>query len=297
MMAKMMVRLFNAARQQLDDLVDLNVIDTRTNVTRAQLRRERARKTFAIDDLRPGETYLVQAFPLAHRPVQQFAGARDDAPTNVHLFCPIHPDRARPTFPPYPQLDQALRETLEQSTLEVESNPAPANAPSGATPGEQLYTQLTDLQKAGLLNVYRKLAATPVGGVPGWQYVTDLYRIRGDRFFANVRLDFRDQVKTEVTGKRFQVVEGTLHTPPPGYRLDDSFKTGENYGNLQLTFFASVAAPLLFRVDADIDDAGGIGHVFQVLRNWLTGGETHPYDIHQILAFHQMLKPQYDLSV
>ena len=131
----------------------------------------------------------------------------------------------------------------------------------------------------------------------GWQFVNDLYRIRGDRFFANVRLDFRDQVKTAVRGERFLKVDGGLHNPPTGYTLSDSFKTTENYGNLQLTFFASTTTPLEFRVDSDIDDAGGIGHVFQVVRNWLTGSQTHPYDIHQILAFHQALKPQYDLSV
>jgi hypothetical protein len=296
-MAKMIVRLFNAERQQLDDLVDLNVIDTRTNTTRAQFRRERGRKVFAIEDLRPTDTYLVQAFPLAHRPVQQFSVVKEDVPTNVHLFCPIHPDRARPTFPLYAELDQALRDTLDRSTLEAGAVAVLADVPATATPGEKLYSGLSDEQKAGLLNVYRKLSATPVGLVPGWDYVTDLYRIRGDRFFGNVRLNFRDQVKTEVIGKRFHTVEGAAHTPPPGFRLDDSFKTGESYGNLQLTFFASEAAPLHFRVDTDIDDAGGIGHVFQVLRNWLTGGETHPYDIHQILTFHQGLKPQYDLSV
>ncbi len=296
-MAKLTVRLFNAERQQLDDLVDLNVIDPRTNTTRAQFRREKGRKTFTVDDLRPTETYLVQAFPLAHRPVQQFAMVKEDVPTNVHLFCPIHPDRAIPKFPSYQELDQALRDTLERSTLEGPPAPVPPDVPATATAGEKLFGSLGDEQKAGLLNVYRKLSVTPVGPVPGWDYVTDLYRIRGDRFFGNVRLNFRDQVKTEVIGKRFHTVEGAAHTPPPGFRLDDSFKTGESYGNLQLTFFASEAAPLHFRVDTDIDDAGGIGHVFQVLRNWLTGGETHPYDIHQILTFHQGLKPQYDLSV
>jgi hypothetical protein len=97
-------------------------------------------------------------------------------------------------------------------------------------------------------------------------------------------------------GERFLKVDGSLHNPPTGYTLSDSFKTTENYGNLQLTFFASTKTPLEFRIDSDIDDAG-IGHVFQVLHNWLTGSQTHPYDIHQILAFHQALKPQYDLSV
>ena len=45
----------------------------------------------------------------------------------------------------------------------------------------------------------------------------------------------------------------------------------------------------------DIDDAAGLGHVFQVLRNHLTGNPTHPYNIHQILIAHQHLDPGYRL--
>ena len=117
-------------------------------------------ETFAIDDLRPHEPYLVQVFPLAHRPVQQFATLQENTPTNVHLFSPIYPDRAVATFPPYGQLDTALRKTLENSTLELDPDAASLSALPGATPGERLYAGLSGLQKAGLLNVYRKLAAT-----------------------------------------------------------------------------------------------------------------------------------------
>ena len=49
-------------------------------------------------------------------------------------------------------------------------------------------------------------------------------------------------------------------------------------------------------MDADIDDAAGLGHVFQVLRNWLTHGATHPYDIHEILVFRQEVALPYDLA-
>ena len=48
---------------------------------------------------------------------------------------------------------------------------------------------------------------------------------------------------------------------------------------------------------ADIDDAAGLEHLFQVLRNELTGRPTHPYDIHEILIKHQMLDPGYELVV
>jgi hypothetical protein len=49
--------------------------------------------------------------------------------------------------------------------------------------------------------------------------------------------------------------------------------------------------------DIDIDDAGGILHVFQVLRNAVTGRPTHPYDIHEILLAHQGIDPGYQLLV
>jgi hypothetical protein len=47
--------------------------------------------------------------------------------------------------------------------------------------------------------------------------------------------------------------------------------------------------------EIDIDDAAGLAHVFQVMRNHLTGEPTHPYNIHEILMAHQNLDPGYDL--
>ena len=63
-----------------------------------------------------------------------------------------------------------------------------------------------------------------------------------------------------------------------------------------MTFFSSLATPLRFRADSDIDDAAGIAHVFQVLGHWITADDTHPYDIHEILLFHQLLDPGYRLN-
>lgn len=49
--------------------------------------------------------------------------------------------------------------------------------------------------------------------------------------------------------------------------------------------------------DVDIDDANGLAHVFQVLRNQLTKRPTHPYDIHELLLFYQKLDAGYTLEV
>ena len=49
--------------------------------------------------------------------------------------------------------------------------------------------------------------------------------------------------------------------------------------------------------DIDIDDANGLEHVFQVLRNRLSGNPTHPYNIHEILVGYQHLDPGYTFQV
>jgi len=58
----------------------------------------------------------------------------------------------------------------------------------------------------------------------------------------------------------------------------------------------TTSAPLSFKVDADIDDAAGLGHAFQVIRNFVTKGVTHPYDIHEILVFRQEVTLPYQLA-
>ena len=75
----------------------------------------------------------------------------------------------------------------------------------------------------------------------------------------------------------------------------ESFKSFDLYGNLQLTFLERAGGELL--VDADIDEAAGLLHLFHVLRNALTSDATHPYDIHEILTFHQALNTGYRLVV
>jgi hypothetical protein len=49
---------------------------------------------------------------------------------------------------------------------------------------------------------------------------------------------------------------------------------------------------MTFKADLDIDDAVESAR-FQVLRNFFTDSPTHPYDIHQLLTFHQRIRPPY----
>jgi hypothetical protein len=200
----------------------------------------------------------------------------------------VHPERAQARFPVYDGVNTALQSVLARSAVEQ---------PSGVK-GAALYDGLDPLQRAGLFNLFAKAGETALpDGSTVWQHVGSLYRIRGDRVFADVALPLRDLVKGGVAGGKFDEVSGSLHTPPPGFCLADSFKSKEPYGNLQVTFFSSLDAPLRFRADIDIDDAAGIEHAFQVLEHWITKGATHPFDIHEILLFHQRLDPAYELLV
>jgi hypothetical protein len=285
--ATLKVRVFNAKRQPLDDQMDVLLVSARTDATVARALGVRGRATVKFDDLVDGQPYIIKVFPTRHRPVAQFALPIGGEPLAVNLYSPIHPDRVNvATFPSYADVDPALTDVLERSTIE-----------GVADRGAALYAALSDPQKAGLFNLFSKMHSVGFDDDRTiWSFVDSLYRIRADRVFVDVQPALRDLVKSAIVSGRFREVPGALHQPPPEFVAAGSFKTGEQYGNLQLSFFASVAAPLAFKVDADIDDAAGLGHTFQVIRNWATQGTTHPYDIHEILVFRQEATLPYELA-
>ncbi|HXF05620.1 MAG TPA: hypothetical protein VNM72_09415 [Blastocatellia bacterium] len=239
-------------------------------------------------DISQGGIYSVQVFPLRHRPVGRFVRVIEGKGVRQAFILPIDPKHVEKVeFPAYDDLPEDLKRVLENSQVEGYEDAR----------GAILYHALDDIRKAGLLNLYWKMKATRFeNGRDVFSYVSSLHRLRGDRFFARVEKELRDQVKNSVHDHLFQEVSGIMHTPPPGSKLIDSFKTQDRYGNLQLTFF-NRPETLEFIVDSDIDDAQGIGHIFQVLSHALTGSETHPYDIHQILVEHQKIDPHYRLVV
>jgi hypothetical protein len=283
----LIVRVANALREPLDDEIDVKVTSVRTDALVRTVSRVRGDATIRIEGLIPGQPYIVKVFPTRHRPVGQFAIPQSDRETVVQLYAPIDPERVvQATFPAYEEAPLALRLVLERSLVEGIDGSGPA-----------LYGALTDMQRAGLYNLFAKMNSFGFDDERTiWTFVDRMYRIRPDRVFVDVQPALRDLVKGAVAGERFREVSGRLHTPPPGFLEAGSFKTSERYGNLQLSFFASQTAPIAFKIDADIDDAAGLGHAFQVLRNWVTEGTTHPYDIHQILLFRQEVTLPYHLA-
>ncbi|MEK6408579.1 MAG: hypothetical protein AABN34_16755 [Acidobacteriota bacterium] len=249
-----------------------------------------ATKTLTIDgvDSSNGGTYQVQVFPTRYRPEGLFLRIREDESLK-HTFVMVpDPGRVlRVDFPSYADLGDDLKQVLENSAVEGNEDKK----------GEALFDALKDLRAAGLLNLYAKMKATKLdGGIDAFSFVTSLRRVRGERFFADVKTDFRDAVKNSVHAHLFDKAPGSLHNPPPGYKLDDSFKTQDGHGNLQVTFFRKEDA-LEFIVDVDIDGSKGLEHAFDVISHTLTDKDSHPYDIHAILRKAQKIDTRYKLIV
>jgi hypothetical protein len=185
--------------------------------------------TITVSMVANGGIYHVQVFPTRYRPESLFLRVREDETVKRKFVLVPDPDRVEDVdFPTFADLGDDLKQVLKNSTVEGNEDKK----------GKALYDALKKIRAAGLLNLYAKMKATKFdGGFDAFSFVTSLRRVRGERFFADVKKDFRDAVKNSLLTHLFEEVSGSLHKPPPGYVLDDSFKTQEGHGNLQVTFF------------------------------------------------------------
>jgi hypothetical protein len=282
---RLRLELIDVYGQRLSERADIFLRHHELSVV-AAARSVDATKRIEIKDLRgvPRGLYRLFIDPPSYLPAAAFVNIHaSDVTDRVFTFA-VDPEKViRVDFPDYSTISFA--HSLLDASKQVLGFSALA--------GEALYSALDDIRRAGLLNIVAKCRRTSVpGGGPVLDHIREIMEIRGDRFFAAVSRDLREHVKNSVGGGTFFPVSGALHRPPDGFSEAGSFKTPERYGNLQLTFFASGEVWL---ADIDIDDAGGLEHLFQVVRNTLTGRPTHPFDIQQILLKEQEIDPGYRL--
>jgi len=281
------LKLLNVYGELLGESVD--IILRHQNLTDNRVARAPASKRIHIKDLygAPQGLYRIEVYPPSYLPISQFVNLEASGITDVEITFPIDPQKVKSvTFPAYQDLPGDLKKLLENSSevLGFEGKS-----------GEVLYNALDDIRKAGLLNIFKKAANTLLRNEKHvFPYFQKLKELRGDRFFAVTSKELRAETKNSVADRFFHPAPGLLHSPPAGFTDAGSFKTEDHYGNLQLSFFTKGDDCV---VDVDIDDAAGLGHVFQVLRNTLTGRPTHPYDIHEILVSYQKLDPGYRFIV
>jgi hypothetical protein len=240
----------------------------------------------------PQGLYKVEVDPPAYLPVSLFVNLKASGITDLPMTFPVDPKKVKKVnFPDYQKLNSQLQTLLENSDAVFSFE---------GKKGEELYQHLDDIRKAGMLNIVAKTRSTPLtNGTIVFPYINRLVELRGDRFFAFVQKELREEVKNSAAEGLFHPVNSILHHLPDqfsgtGFSEAGSFKTEDAYGNLHLTFYMKGHHCL---ADIDIDDAAGLEHVFQVARNCLNGRPTHPYDIHEILVYHQKLDPEYSFEV
>jgi hypothetical protein len=239
----------------------------------------------------PNGMYRIEVDSLSYHAVSRFVSIPPSGDGEVLITLPVNPRKVvRVDFPDFGALPQDARDLLGRS----------ANVLSFAgKKGEELYRALDDIRRAGFLNLVAKANRTRFVSQQDnprtvLSYIEELQELRGDRFFAMVARELRSETVNSVHSELFHEVSEALHTPPPGFAKDRSFKTLDPAGNLQLSFFSGADGRVA--VDMDIDDAQGFGHVIQVVDN-VFNGPTHPYNIHEILIASQELDPGYRLVV
>jgi len=290
---KLKLELVDVYGKRLQENVDISLRHTRLSHSRF-FKSQDASKLIQISDLFTSVEgpYQISIDPPSYHHVTQFLNVKTGGVTEKQIVFPVDASKVvGVNFPKFAGLTKEMRAVLTNSSnvLGFENKT-----------GSDLYDAIgvDDIKLAGLFNISCKTTATVfTDGANTLSLVKELRQIRGDRFFAVVDRLLREETVNSLSSGLFHRVSGSLHKLPPefvGFQPADSFKTDDHFGNLQLTFFQKGEE---FVADIDIDDAAGIQHVFQVLRNHFTGEPTHPYNIHEILVAHQHLDPKYTFNL
>ena len=235
----------------------------------------------------PQGLYRIEVDPQAYLPTSQFVNLKASDITDLKITFAIDPNKVTSVnFPEFATLPADTQTLLVNSDniLSFEGKS-----------GEVLYDALDDSRRANVLNLTTKCAATPLSnGKTVLPSIQKIQEIRGDRFFAVVPKELREETKNSALDGLFTDAPEVLHTPPQGFSHAGSFKTKDKFGNLQLTYFMNGDDCV---ADIDIDPASGLEHLFQVIEHSITGNETHPYAVHEVLIEYQKLDPGYRFVV
>ena len=234
----------------------------------------------------PGGVYRFE-LSCANYQVMQFFLQVVPGGTTVRdrpVIFPVDPERVVDIVAPdFSALDPRLQKLLSQAKVQLNGKDAPD--------GAGLYGALPPKLKAALLNLFTKSSNTALGdGSSCFDHLQTLHEIDQDRMFAKADAAL---VEESSASELFHSVDFSLHKEVPPFQLFASFKTLDSRGNLQLTFSRNGQVGNDYLVDMDIDEAQGIGHVFEVAHNFLNQSLTSPYNVREILAVAQNLKPLY----
>lgn len=253
-------------------------------------------KAFEISNISchagPGTLYAVRLNADGFKPYSFFqlmkAGARN-LPSEARVRLMINPAKVSDIDAAgFAELPQTFRRALERAVMvELTAEDRDLLGLSGAS----LYDAMGPMRKASLLNLVAKGLHRSSDRIAS--FVRTPAILRQDRCFAEVDPALHAKLARSET---FKSAPATLHTPPRGFELMNSFKSRDPHANLQVTFMRQIGSDVMW-ADIDIDEASGFEHGFEVIRNAIVDGRTNPYLVRELLllAFdHQPIDPGYD---
>lgn len=227
----------------------------------------------------PGTMYKVRAEAEHYRPYAFFQLIQEDrdntASDDVEFW--VKPgDVSEIRAPAFENLPAETHRILEAAQM-IALKPEDQNLAGLA--GADLYQELGPLRKACLLNLIVKAShqATTGNCLPD---IGAVMICRQDRFFARVDGGLPERLRKSPV---FKSAPEALHEPLPGFQMaEGSFKSRDAHANLQITFMREIATGGL-AADIDIDEASGIEHGLEVIRNGTFRRRTNPYLIREFL--------------
>ena len=257
----------------LDDYTLIELADTRGS--RRYRNEQRVKRAVTLSGIRqsPAALYRVRVAPQHYRPRQFFVSLKEGETASRRIAFPVEPGKvAGIQAPPHSRLAPALQRLLP----------------------ETVYASLAPLQKACLLNVAAKAAATILGGGARVPRSLDSDSQRPARPPANPhqRGVGRGSRLVAAVRKRRRGLARRPRRLPAHPELQDQRPARQSAAHL----FPAPEAGEDYLVDADIDEAQGLEHLFEVMRNAVRG-PTNPYDVREILIAGQRIDPGYRFHV
>ena len=248
---------------------------------------------FIVEDLPcrggPGTLYRVRITQRNFSPYAFFQLIRDgrrNTPSDTHIRLVANHRRVKDIdAPAFSGLKAPLRRFLETAAMRALED---GDRDLLGLTGGALYDALGGLRRACLLNIFAKSGHASAARC--FRFLRTPMVIRQDRFFCEAGDRMPELLRRS---ERFKSAPNQLHQPLAGYRLEDSFKSRDAHANLQVTFQRHEATGAL-AADVDIDEASGIEHGFEVIRNTITKGRTNPYRVRELLLLFDPVEPVLD---
>lgn len=239
-----------------------------------------------------GTLYEIRLTAPAYEPYaffQRIEATTKNLPSESRVRLMINPKKVKAIdAPDFTELPASFRRGLDGASMLALAG---EDADLVGRKGPDLYDALGPLRQACLLNLVAKATHPSSGRIS--RFVLAPTVLRQDRCFASVDPAMPDFLRGS---QLFKSAPSLLHKPPSGFELVDSFKTKDAHANLQVTFMRERTSNALW-ADIDIDEASGIEHGFEVIRNIAVDGRTNPCLVRELLLlseFDTPIDPGYD---